>query len=332
MASTYPLEVVMAERWVKEHEGLQRDQLNAELDKQDWDPSVKALVPFPQILAMMSEKLEWTEKLGNAFLDQQDAVMDEIQKLRERAKETGNLKSGKEQTVTTEGNIIAIEPVNPEVIYVPIYNCAIVYGPWWYPDYPPFCYYPPGYAVAGIIFYFPFFCLVGPSWIFAWGHWGWYHHRLYVNVDRHININNVNIRRADVRTDPWQHNPINRRGVSYRNDATSVRYGQSSRGSLDSRRIFRGFSPGPNTSTQPQVTPQTVPQNRGFGGFEQGRLEQGGGRTIFGGMEGGSDVRRQSERGFQSRGSIKSPQSGGVGPRGGGSGGGGHGGGGGSRR
>jgi hypothetical protein len=88
MASTYPLEVVMADRWGKEHKGLQGDQLNAELDTQDWDPSVKALVPFPQVLAMMSENLEWTEKLGDAFLDQQDAVMDTVQKLRDKARAT----------------------------------------------------------------------------------------------------------------------------------------------------------------------------------------------------------------------------------------------------
>ena len=152
MASTYPLEVVMAERWVKEKKGLQGDQPNAELDKQNWDPSVKALVPFPQVLAMMSEKLEWTEKLGDAFLDQQAAVMDTIQKLRQKAQETGNLKSGNEQKVMTEGNTIVIEPTNPQVIYVPVYDPFIVYGPWWYPAYPPFWCYPYGYAVAGFAF------------------------------------------------------------------------------------------------------------------------------------------------------------------------------------
>jgi hypothetical protein len=345
MASTYPLEVVMADRWVKENKGLQGDQLNAEMDKQDWDPSVKALVPFPQVLAMMSEKLQWTEKLGDAFLDQQDAVMDTIQQLREKAKQAGNLKSGKEQTVTTEGNDIVIEPVNPDVIYVPIYNPAIVFGPWWYPDYPPFWYYPYGYRVAGIIFYFPFFCVVGPSWIFAWGHWDWHNHRVYANVDRHININRVHIRRADVRTDPWHHEVMHRRGVLYGNEATRERFGQTSPGSVDSRRVFRGFSAEPSTSGAPKATPyiapqnrgpstskaiqggpQAVPQNKGPSALGQGVPAGGSNKTIFGGMDRGTDVRRQSERGFQSRSSMSPPGGAGGVSHGGGPGSGGHGG------
>jgi hypothetical protein len=370
MASTYPLEVVMADRWVKEHKGLQGDQLNAELDKQNWDPSVKALVPFPQVLAMMSEKLDWTEKLGDAFLDQQDAVMDTIQRLREKAQETGSLKNGKEQKVVTEGNTIVIEPVNPDIIYVPVYDPFIVYGPWWYPDYPPFWYYPPGYRVAGIVFYFPFFCVVGPSWIFAWGHWDWHHHRVFVNVDRHININRIHISRTNIRTDPWQHDVRHRRGVLYGHEATRERFGQTSRGSVENRRVFRGFSTESSISKQLQVAPRTVPQNRGLStsrvpqgtpqavqqnrgastsrvpqgtsqtlpqskgpsDFGQSQLSGGTNRTIFGGMDRGSDVKRQSERGFQSRGSVSSGGSAGVSPHGGGvgggqGGGGGHGGG-----
>jgi hypothetical protein len=366
MASTYPLELVMADRWVRENKGLQGDQLNAELDKQDWDPSVKALVPFPQVLAMMSEKLDWTERLGDAFLDQQDAVMDTIQKLRGKAEETGNLKSGNEQMVTNDGGDIEIAPTNPEVIYVPVYNPNIVYGPWWYPDYPPFWYYPPGFVVARIVFSFPFFCTVGPFWWFGWGHWDWHHHSVFVNVDRHININRSQIRDTHIRAETWHHDVAHRRGVLYGHEADRVRFGQTSRGSVDTRRIFRGFSPGSSTSRQLQVTPQTVPQNRGLstsrvpqgtpqtvpqtrgpstskmpqGTFQtvpqgsgpaavgQGRPERGTNRTIFGGgtMDRGSDVRIQRERGFQSRGSM-SPRGGtSVGPRGGGFGGGGHGG------
>jgi len=349
MASTYPLEVVMADRWVKEKKGLQGDQLNAELDKQNWDPSVKALVPFPQVLAMMSEKLEWTEKLGDAFLDQQDAVMDTIQKLRQKAEGTGNLKSGKEQKVSTEGNTIVIEPVNPTVIYVPVYNPSIVYGPWWYPDYPPFWYYPAGYAVVGFAFYFPFFCSVGPFWHHGWGHWNWHHHHVFVNADRHININHRHFHHTAFRTEAWRHDVGHRRGVLYGHEATRQRFGQTSRGSVDNRRVFRGFRSGsstsrqfhggsqtvpqhrgPSTSRQPQVAPQTVPQGRGPSAVGQDRPERGTNRTIFGGggMDRGSNVTRQSERGFQSRGSM-SPRGGtSVGPRSGGSTGGGRGGGG----
>jgi hypothetical protein len=374
MASTYPLEVVMADRWVKEHKDLQGDQLNAELDKQDWDTSVKALVPFPQVLAMMSEKLEWTERLGDAFLDQQDAVMDTIQQLRARAKETDNLKSGKEQTVTTEGNTIVIEPVNPEVIYVPVYDPFIVFAPWWYPAYPPFWYYPRGYAVVSFAFYFPFFCAVGPFWWHGWGHWDWHHHSIFVNVDRHININRHYFHETHIRTETWHHDVRHRRGVLYGHEATRERFGQTSRGSVENRRVFRGFGTqsstsrqfhggsqtvpqqrGPSTSRQLHVTPQTVPQNRGLntsrvpqgtsptvpqsrgpGQFGQGQPTGRTNRTIFGGMERGSDVRRQSERGFQSRGGTSSHGGGSSVPRGGGfSGeghGGGHGGGGGGRR
>ncbi len=352
MASTYPLEVVMADHWVKENKDLQGDQLNAELDKKDWDPSVKALVPFPQVLAMMSEKLEWTEKLGDAFLDQQDAVMDTIQQLRDRAQETGNLKNSNEQTVTAEGNTIVIASTNPEVVYVPVYNPDIVYGPWWYPAYPPFWYYPPGYAVVGFAFYFPFFCRVGPFWWHGWGHWDWRRHHVFVNADRHININHRHFEHTAFRTETWRHDVGHRRGVLYGHEATRQRFGQTSRGSVDNRRVFRGFSPGPgtsrqfhggsqtmphtrgpstsrqpqvapqtvpqtrgpSTSRQPQVTPQTVPQSRGPSVTGQGRPERGTNRTIFGGggIDRGSDVRIQSERGSQSRGSM-SPRSGGTG-------------------
>jgi hypothetical protein len=347
MASTYPLEVAMADRWVRENKGLQGDQLNAELDKKDWDPSVKALVPFPQVLAMMGTQLEWTEKLGDAFLDQQDAVMDTIQHLREKAQATGNLKSSNEQTVTTEENAIEIAPTNPEVIYVPVYNPAIVYGPWWWPAYPPFWYYPPGFVVTGIIFAFPFFCPVGPFWWHGWGFWDWHHRTIFVNIDRHININRIHISDTHFRTETWRHDVTHRRGVLYRNEADRVRFGQSSKGSVDNRRVFRGFSTGPSTSGAshgtfnitpqnkgpsttkvPQGMLQTGPQGKGTSSVGQGRPTGSANRTIFGGsMDRGSDVRRQSARGFQSRGSVTPRGGTSVGPRSGGSSGGGHGGG-----
>jgi hypothetical protein len=323
MASTYPLEVVMADRWVGENKGLKGDQLNAELDKKDWDPSVKALVPFPQVLAMMSQQLDWTEKLGDAFLDQQGAVMDTIQQLREKAQATGYLKSGTEEKVAAEGGTTVIEPVNPDVVYVPVYDPAIVYGPWWWPEYPPFWYYPPGFVVAGIIFAFPFFCPVGPFWWSGWGHWDWHNHSMFVNVDRSININRGRISDTHFRTQTWQHDPAHRRGVLYRSEADRVRFGQTSRGSADNRRVFRGFNAQPSTSGAlkttphvssqdrgsstgrvPQGTSQTVPQGKGTSGFGQSRTTGSTTRTIFGGQDRGSDVRRQSQRGSQSRGSM----------------------------
>ncbi len=185
MASTYPLEVVQAERWVKQNKSLKGDALKAALEKQPWDDSVKALVPFPDVLTMMSEKLEWTQKLGDAFLAQQKDVMDTVQKLRRKAAEAGNLKSSKEQEVKKEGDIIIIEPANPQVVYVPAYNPTVVYGAWWYPAYPPYPVYayPPGAA----LFTFTMGVAIGAAW---YGH-GCHadYHGGTVNIDRSVNIN-----------------------------------------------------------------------------------------------------------------------------------------------
>jgi hypothetical protein len=257
MASTYPLEVVMADRWAKAHPNLSGDQLQAELDNQNWDPSVKALVPFPQVLAMMGEKLEWTERLGDAFLDQQAEVMDAVQNLREKAREAGNLKSTKEQRVVLKERIIVIEPANPEIVYVPVYNPTIVYGRWWYPAYPPFWYYPPGYVVTRVVFAFPFFFVVGPAWPVLWGHWDWPHHTVYVNVDRTININRTYVSRVDVRTTTWHHDADHRRSVPYRSEATRERYAPAQR-TVDTRPDVRGFNQevktAPKISSKPPIT------------------------------------------------------------------------------
>ena len=137
MASTYPLEVVQAERWAKQNKDMKGDALAKALEAQPWDPSVKSLVNFPQVLTMMSEKLDWTQKVGDAFLAQQKDVMATVQKLRAKAEAAGNLKTTKEQVVKVEKEIIIIEPASPQVIYVPTYNPTVVYGAWPYPAYPP---------------------------------------------------------------------------------------------------------------------------------------------------------------------------------------------------
>ena len=185
IASTYPLEVVQADRWVKQNKSLKGDALKAALEKQPWDDSVKALAPFPDVLAMMSEKLDWTQKLGDAFLAQQKDVMDTVQKLRRKAAETGNLKSSKEQEVKKEGDVIIIQPANPQVVYVPTYNPTVVYGTWPYPAYPPYPVYayPPGAA----LFTFSMGVAVGAAW-----HGGAYHndwHGGTINIDNSVNIN-----------------------------------------------------------------------------------------------------------------------------------------------
>ena len=149
MASTYPLEVVEAARWAKANKTLQGDALTTAMEKQTWDPSVKSLVNFPQVLDMMNQKLDFTQRLGDAFLAQQKDVLDAIQRLRSKAQAQGNLKTTKEQTVIVEQpvsveqpaaqtTVIKIEPTNPQVVYVPTYNPTVVYGAWPYPTYPPY--------------------------------------------------------------------------------------------------------------------------------------------------------------------------------------------------
>ena len=152
MASTYPLEVVQASRWLKENKGLKDDALKAAVDKQGWDESVRSLVATPSVLDMMSDKLDWTQKLGDAVLAQQADVMDGVQTLRAKADANKKLTSTKEQKVSkkSEGSkqVIVIEPTNPETVYVPYYDPAVVYGAWPYPAYPPY-YWGAGYWPGG---------------------------------------------------------------------------------------------------------------------------------------------------------------------------------------
>src|SRR5271163_2183489 len=142
MASAYPLDIVQAERWLEANKNLSGDQLKAAVDKQPWDDSIKSLVATPSVLKMMSEKLDWTEKLGNAVVAQQADVMDGIQRLRAKAQANNKLSSTKEQKVTVSQpqgkQVIAIAPADPNTVYVPYYDPAIVYGPWPYPSYPPY--------------------------------------------------------------------------------------------------------------------------------------------------------------------------------------------------
>lgn len=143
MASTYPLEVVQAQRFVEARPGLQGDALARSVAPMPWDPSVKALVQFPAVLAMMNDRLDWMQRLGQAFLADQGEVMDTVQSLRMRAQQAGNLQSTPQQRVFYEDDMVMIEPVNPQVVYVPYYNPTIVYGNWWWPSAPPVYWTPP---------------------------------------------------------------------------------------------------------------------------------------------------------------------------------------------
>ena len=240
MASTYPLEVVEAARWAKQNPKLEGKALQDALLKQSWDPSVKSLVAFPEVLTMMNDKLDWTQKLGDAVLAQQADVMDAVQRLRGKANASGNLKSSKEQNVVVEGGgdttIIKIEPTNPEVVYVPTYNPTVVYGSWPYPAYPPYSYYPPGYVAGTALLSFGVGMAVGSA---LWGgcNWGGYggNNNININANRYNNFNQSNITNNN-----WKHNVDHRKGVQYRDSATRDRYGKGNRPGADSREAFRG--------------------------------------------------------------------------------------------
>ena len=187
MASTYPIEVVQAARWSKANPNLNGDQAVKAVEQNNWDPSVKSLVAFPQVISMMDEKLDWMQRLGDAFLSQQQQVMDTVQDLRQKAQAAGNLQSNQNVRVAPQGQTIVIEQANPQVVYVPYYNPMVVYGPWWYPDYPPVYWGPwPGYYASpgfGAGFFWGAGITIGTGFFF--GAFDWPHR--YVNV---VNVNN----------------------------------------------------------------------------------------------------------------------------------------------
>jgi hypothetical protein len=236
MASTYPLDVVSAERWVKANPGLKDKALQDALAKQPWDPSVKSLAVFPQVLTMMSEQLDWTQKLGDAFLAQQKEVLATAQSLRAKAQAQGNLKDTAEQKVATtqEGSttVIRIEPTNPEVVYVPTYNPTVVYGSWWWPAYPPYYYYPPGYVAGGALLGFTAGVIVGGA---LWGNANWGGGDVNIDIDRYNNFNKTNISNKE-----WSHNAERRGAVPYRDSATAQQYGKGRSADAASREAFQG--------------------------------------------------------------------------------------------
>jgi uncharacterized membrane protein YgcG len=186
-ASTFPEQVVEADRWVQAHPDLKGDALAHAVDQQPWDPSVKALAAFPSVLGNMDKNLSWTSSLGDAYYNQEDEIMDAVQMMRGRAQESGNLKTTPQQTVTTQDSSIVIEPANPEIVYVPAYDPWVVYGgpvvawPGWYP-YPGIWYEGP-YLSFGIGFGIGFYG--GYGW--GWNHWGsdWHHHWVTHDHDRY---------------------------------------------------------------------------------------------------------------------------------------------------
>jgi hypothetical protein len=186
-ASTFPEQVVEADRWVQAHPDLKGEALGQTVDQQPWDPSVKALAAFPSVLGNMDKNLSWTSSLGDAYYNQEQDVMDAVQVMRQKAEESGNLETTPQQTVTSEGPTIVIQPADPQVVYVPAYDPWVVYGgpvvawPGWYP-YPGIWYGGP-YLSFGVGFGVGFFG--GFGW--GWGHWGfdWHDHYAIYNHDRY---------------------------------------------------------------------------------------------------------------------------------------------------
>jgi hypothetical protein len=229
MASTYPLEVIEAARWSRDNPAVKGTALQDAMQAQSWDPSIKALTSVPQTLEMMNDKLDWTQQLGDAFLEQQQDVLNAVQKLRAEAQAAGNLQSTPQQVVTTapapSGVVasgvpqpIVIEPVNPDIYYVPDYNPAVAYGGWDYPAYQPFYWSPPGFIASNVVS-FAAGVAVGAA---IWGGCDWWNHNVIINVSRYNIFNHANIA-----NNVWVHNPAHRGNVPYRNAAVAERFGRS---------------------------------------------------------------------------------------------------------
>src|SRR5690242_16377036 len=203
-ASTYPLEIVVAARWSSSNQNVSGQALEDAMQLQSWDPSVKALTAVPQVLQMMSEKLEWTQQLGSAYLAQPDDIAAAVQRLRARADASGNLKETNQVKVKRVAapppptaylepplppEYIVIEPYDPGYLYVPVYDPWVVYGVWPYPAWRPFYWYPPGYVAVGIIgFGAPI--IVGSA---LWASYSWRSRRVEVNVVRFNSFNRTRI-------------------------------------------------------------------------------------------------------------------------------------------
>ena len=300
MASTYALDVVEAKRWLDQNKSLKGKELKAAVDKQDWDNSVKQLTATPPVLAMMSDKLEWTEKLGDAVFDQQQDVMDAVQRLRARAQAEDKLKTTKQQKVVhrqqDNRDIIAIEPASRSMAYVPYYDPGVVYGAWPYPAYPP--YYWPGYyygpdpLIAGLTFA----AFAVGAWAIADNWWGgdfdWWHRDIYC-------CRNVHHRHRD--HDRFAHNRDRDNRNAALNDRNNRRDRQAnvdnrkanknvSQNRASNKQVKRASASQKRVAQRSSVNRKHVRSNRGISN-QRGRAsfaqQRGGVRHIGGGGHGG---------------------------------------------
>jgi hypothetical protein len=265
-ASTYPTEIVEADRWMQTHSNLKGEKLAQEVDKQPWDPSVKALAQFPSVLENMDKNLSWTSSLGDAYANEPQDVSDAVQTMRQQARKAGNLDSNEQEKVTDQDNTIAIEPADPDVVYVPAYDPWLVYGapivayPGWYPV--------PGIFLGGVGIGFAIGFGVGFFGGFGWGwhHWeyDWHGHRAM--YDHHAFVSHS--RTFD--RGGFNHGNFGRGSLSHAN----AFHGGRSAGGGDG---FRG-------SSGPHFQPGT--RSSAFSGFDHGGNARGfssRGRSSFGG-------------------------------------------------
>jgi len=324
VASTYPLEVAMADRWVEQpqNKSLTGDALLKALDDQTWDASVKSLVPFPMVLKTMSDQLDWTQKLGDAFLAQQADVFSAVQALRARAQAAGKLQSNAQQVVTQEASAIVIAPAQADTVYVPAYNPAVVYGTWPYPAYPP-AYYPPppgyyvGSALAAGLAFGAGIAITGALW--GWGQPNWGAGSVNVNVNRFNSINanqfnNFHSNNRSISSNNWQHNPDHRRGVAYSNNQVRQQYRPTQAGNVAQRDAFRGReSPGQPGLGGGNLQGRTPNGPQAGGGNLQGRMPNGpqaggGGGNLQGRLPNGP----QAGTGAAARTNVQRPGGGGT--------------------
>jgi hypothetical protein len=334
MASTYPLEIVEAARWSKEHPDVKGDAVAGAVQSQTWDPSVKSLVAFPEVLKNMNEKIDWTQKLGDAFLAQQKEVMQTVQVLRDKAKQTGNLKSSKEMTVKEEAapagspapQTIIIESKDPEVVYVPTYNPTVVYGAWAYPAYPPYAYYPPAYYGGAMFWSFTAGVIVGGA---IWGNCNWGGNDVDIDINRQNNFNRNEINTGDRNRNnvnsnnrgnnsgnraannsgnkqSWQHNSEHRKGVGYRDSSTQQKYKGANQQNVAAREQYRGRA----EQGRQQMSREGTANQRDLAGNSVGTRDSAGSRNAGSASAGTRDM-----GGSSSRNSASTRDSGGSGSR-----------------
>jgi uncharacterized membrane protein YgcG len=280
-ASTYPDQVVAAGKWIQQHKNLQGDQLAQEVDKQSWDPSVKALTQFPAVLANMNQNLAWTSELGDAHVNQQQELTQAIQAMRERAKQAGNLNTTAQEKVSTKGKTIAIQPAATDVVYVPQYDPWLVYGapmaifPGWYPY--------PGLFLDGPGIAFGLGFGVGVFGGFGWGwhNWGydWHHdgrvvynHNTYVSHSRTIvNRDSSNSTRANFNRAADSHG----RSVGGNEGSNRTNNSHISEGTHSG--AFSGFNHGGNARANSSRGQSSFGGSHGGGGGSHGGGGHGGG-------------------------------------------------------